>query len=294
MTAVTQPLFAGGLSAGPARTWFNDHGDPSPSVARITDYLLGGMHNTAPDRRLAATLLDAWPDLRAHLHAGRHAQHRMIRYLVRHGVRQFLDIGSGIADRGATHQITAASTRELSTVVYVDIDPITVHLNTMLLHHQPGTRAALGTLADAGSITAHPDVTGTLELGEPVAVLLFNVLQHLPPAHTTTDVLARLLETCVAGSYIAVSHLDLTTLPDPQPLVDGYAQTPTGVYRRPIQDITTGLAALTPVEPGLVPAHQWRPDTDSPAGPALHTVLARYHTAEASSRSVHPVSGTFR
>ena len=179
-----------------------------PHIARVYDYWLGGTSNYEPDRRAAMRAAEANPVILQGVHGNRAFLARAVRYLVSEaGIRQFLDIGSGIPDKGNTHQVAQAMAPE-SRVVYVDNDPVVLDAADRLLAGSPPGVAYLD--ADARDVaTIVGQASRTLDFSQPVAVLAIAVLHCLPDADDPWDVVARLAGAVPAGSYVALTHPSL-------------------------------------------------------------------------------------
>ena len=118
-------------------SWASEYVDMEhPSIARVYDYYLGGSHNFAVDRRMARRAIELWPELPVIMQANRAFLRRAVRYLVKAGITQFLDIGSGIPTEGNVHEIAQAAAPE-TRVVYVDIDPVAVAHSRAILAGNP-------------------------------------------------------------------------------------------------------------------------------------------------------------
>jgi S-adenosyl methyltransferase len=239
-----------------------------PHAARIYDYLLGGKDNFAIDRETAEAAIAAIPTGRTAARENRAFLGRAVRYLVNEaGIRQFLDIGTGLPSANNVHEVAQAAAPE-SRVVYVDNDPIVLSHARALLTSTPEGRSAYieADLCEPEKILGDPAIGGTLDLTKPVALMLVGVLHFVPdeanPAHAVTT----LLDALPRGSYLAASH----GAPEFNP--DGAAAW-TRTYRGsgvPFQlrtsDEFTELAfgGLEFVDPGLVVVSDWRPDGPDP------------------------------
>jgi hypothetical protein len=176
-----------------------------PNVARMYDYVLGGYHNFAVDREYAERLEQAFPGLRQGAYAARALLGRVVRRLVDAGIRQFLDIGSGIPTVGNVHEVTERVASGVR-VMYVDIDPVAVAHTRAILAGHPRVRMLQADLRRPVDIVNHPDVRDLLNLSEPVAVILMSVLHFIPDADNPERIVGQLRDTVAAGSYIALSH----------------------------------------------------------------------------------------
>jgi hypothetical protein len=241
------------------------------SAARIYDYLLGGSHNFAADREVARQALAAMPDVAVQAKANRHFLRRAVRYLDGIGLRQYLDLGSGIPTQGNVHEIAPQA-----RVVYVDVDPIAVAHGRQLL---AGHERALCLQADfrrPAEILADPSVRGMLALDEPVAVLLVAVLHAVPDADDPFRTVADLRDALPPGSHLVVAHGTADSRPDTSDeLVRVSKRTTTPLTPRPRPEVLRFFDGWELVEPGLVWAPAWRPDDDPiPGDPAASGNLA--------------------
>jgi S-adenosyl methyltransferase len=249
-------------------TWAPDGIDITrPSTARMYDYILGGAHNFAVDRALAEEMIRSAPGIVETLRENRRFLRRAVRYLTEQGIRQFLDIGSGVPTVSSVHEVAQRLVPE-STVVYVDIDPVVAAHSEVILAGHDRTGVLCADLREPELIAAGARNLGLIDFGHPVAVLLSGVLHFIPASDDPADLIARLRGPLVEGSYLLVTH---TTF-DGQPpeVLDApafAARTPTPIYPRPRAEIQAYFAGLTPVEPGLVPIPLWRPDPSGPMSP---------------------------
>jgi SAM-dependent methyltransferase len=239
----------------------------SATAARIYDYLLGGTHNFPADREAAQALVQAAPLVPAIARANRAFLRRAVRYLADAGVRQFLDVGSGIPTAGNVHEV--AATVPDARVVYVDIDPVAVAESLEILHGDQRATALRGDLQDPEPILAHPDVRRLISFDEPVALLIVSVLHFVPDDTRAQDAVARFRKALAPGSYLALSHgvVELDDLPpdDVAAAMDVFkARTATPLGTRSPDDITRFFGDFELVEPGLVRTPLWRPAPDDP------------------------------
>lgn len=237
-----------------------------PASARIYDALLGGSHNFQADREVAARAMAHMPELPGVLRQGRALLRRMVRYLVvEAGVRQFLDIGSGIPAVGAVHEI-AYPVDPGCRVAYVDIDPVAVtHARAILDGNQAAT-AVLGDLRDPQRILANPEVRRVLDFDRPVAVLLLAVLHFIPDSDDPAGIVSTLREAVVPGSHLAIGHASADGRP-PTGMgraQDEYARSDNTVIMRSAAELDRLFAGWELVPPGLVRAPLWRPDDEQP------------------------------
>ena len=237
-----------------------------PHQARIYDYWLGGTTNFAVDREAAERALAAYPGLRRGVRAQRAFLANAVGYLARTaGVRQFLDIGTGIPSAGNTHEVAHAADPR-ARVVYVDNDPIVLaHAHTLLTGGTPGTTSYLDAdLRDTPAILTR--AAALLDFREPVAVLLIGVLQLIPDADDPHSIVTRLAEATPPGSWLAIFHPASDILADQMSevarRVSDRAAVPTTLRTRAgVMRFFDGLELL---EPGLVQVHRWRPGSPAP------------------------------
>src|SRR2546429_1327130 len=162
-----------------------------PSAARIYDYALGGLHNFAVDREAAREMFAAMPDLPLLMQANRAFLRRAVQYLAGAGIRQFLDIGSGIPTVGNVHEI-ARQIAPRTRVMYIDIDPIAVAHSRAILEGDPLSGIVQEDLRRPEHILAHPDVRGLLDFSQPIGLLLVAVMQFVPEQDDPVGIVARL------------------------------------------------------------------------------------------------------
>ena len=235
-----------------------------PSAARVYDYFLGGAHNFAVDRALAGQIAAMTPNIGETMRSNRVFLRRAVRYLADRGVRQFIDIGSGIPTAGNVHEIALAAAPDAS-VVYVDIDPVAVEHSRAILAEVDRTGVICADVRDVDRLLGEADRLGLLDLGRPVAVLLAGVLHFVPDGDQPAAIVAALREAMAPGSYLLVSHA--TADGQPAEVVEAQrlsARTGTEIALRTRAEITAYFAGLTLVDPGLVFIPQWRPDPDDP------------------------------
>ena len=191
-----------------------------PSVARVYDYLLGGSANWAVDRAFGDRILDRFQEFGDIARAHRLFVNRVVRHLVREGVRQFVDVGSGVLSEGNTHQVADEMCRD-ARVVYVDNEAVAVAHAEIALDEEgdPDRHAAVNAdLRDPDELWHRVRLTGVLDPDEPVALLMFSVLHTIQPdGQTATDpayrLMARYRELLSPGSYLGVSHITNEDVP---------------------------------------------------------------------------------
>lgn len=228
-----------------------------PSTARIYDYILGGAHNFAVDRAVADDMIRTAPGLVATLRANRIFVRRAVRYLTDHGIRQFLDLGSGVPTVSSVHEVAQRLAPE-STVVYVDFDPVAVAHCQVILDGNDRVAALCADLRDPELILASARQLGLIDFGRPVGVLLTGVLHFLPDSDRPAELVTRLCRPLVTGSHLVLTHTTLDGQPPEVVAAQQYAaRTPTPVYPRSREEILRYVAGLTLIEPGLVFVPRW-------------------------------------
>jgi hypothetical protein len=237
-----------------------------PHQARIYDYWLGGKDNFAVDREAAERALAAYPGLRRGVRAQRAFLANAVGYLTRTaGVRQFLDIGTGIPTASNTHQV-AHAVDPGARIVYVDNDPMVLaHARALLTGSTPGTTSYLDAdLRDTAKILT--EAPALLDFRKPIGVLLIGILQLIPDADDPHAIITRLIEAVPPGSWLAIFHpaSDILTnqITEVARQVSVHAATPTTLRTKAeIMHFFDGLELL---EPGLVQVHRWRPGSPAP------------------------------
>jgi O-methyltransferase involved in polyketide biosynthesis len=230
------------------------------TAARMYDYWLGGHDNFAADRIAALKIADLWPESPLAARENRKFLGRTVRFLAAEaGIRQFIDLGTGLPTRGNVHQVAQAITPG-ARVVYVDNDPM-VLAHARALKTGADATVIHADLRDTKTILEHPDTTRLIDFTQPLAVLFVAVLHFVadPDAHAAV---ARLITAAAPGSYLVLSHLTADT-EDPQTAAAGtavYAGTANPIIARPRAQILDFFDGLEILQPGLVPVAQWRPD----------------------------------
>lgn len=241
------------------------------TAARIYDYMLGGMHNFPADQEAAHQLMEQFPVVPLAVRANRATLRRMVTYLAGIGVRQFLDIGSGMPTQSNVHEV-AQRIAPGSRVVYADIDPVAVAESLDILDGNVHATAVRGDLRAPQEILDNPWVSELLDFGQPIALLLMGVLHFVPDdaqAHTSVT---RLVEALPSGSYLAISHLAAESMEVTRTRDDSYEivenlyrqKTATPLGPRSWQQTSQFFARCTLAEPGLVWMTEWRPAPDDP------------------------------
>jgi|SRR3954449_11276508 hypothetical protein len=239
--------------------------------ARVYDAWLGGKDNFPADRALAEHIMEAIPTMPAMAAANRAFLSRAVRYLAGEaGIRQFLDIGTGIPTSPNVHEIAQAIAPS-ARVVYVDNDPIVLaHARALLTSQNAGETAfILADLRNPETILDDPALKATLDLSQPVAVLMVAVLMYFSDTEDPNpyQMVSTLLERMPSGSYLAITHP--TADFDSAAMLGAVAaakQSGVTLVPRSQAEIEATFSGLDLVEPGVVPVLAWRPD-EPPADP---------------------------
>jgi S-adenosyl methyltransferase len=233
-------------------------------VARVYDYWLGGKDNFAADRVAGDQAIQAYPDIVYSVRANRAFLARTVRYLAGEaGIRQFLDIGTGIPTANNTHEV-AQDVAPGSNVVYVDNDPVVLtHARALLVSGQQGnTNYIDADLRDTGRILAEAALT--LDFSRPVAIMLMAILQHIDEAEDPYAIVNSLLAAVPPGSYLAISHpaADIETEAMVQMAERLNKLMAEKVSFRTRPEVARFFDGLELVEPGMVRVQEWRPASE--------------------------------
>lgn len=236
-----------------------------PSAARVYDYYLGGFHNFAVDREMAREAMRLWPELPQIMQANRAFLRRAVRFAAREGVRQFLDIGSGIPTVGNSHEV-AREADPSARVVYVDVDPVAVAHSRAILAGDADTGVVQADLRDPDRVVNDAAVRELIDFDQPIGLLLVAVLHFVPDEDEPQAVIGRLREVIAPGSLLVISHASQDGQPD---LADShqrlYARTPTPMTMRSQRQIQDFFDGFEIVEPGVVPMQDWHPESSPEA-----------------------------
>lgn len=228
----------------------------TPNPARMYDYQLDGTHNFAPDRAHLDCALDSRPDTVAPAAVDRAFLQRAVAWCVNRGVRQFLDLGSGIPTAGNVHEIAQRRARD-SQVVYVDHEPVAVTHTRELLRGTGSAAVVHADLLDPDEVLSAPNTLARLDFARPVGLLVVGVLHHIEHGAELEGVLAEYRSALPPGSVLALSHLV-----GDQGVAD-VAEAPGHLHPRSLAEMGVLFAGFDLVDPGLVPTSAWR----SGAGP---------------------------
>jgi hypothetical protein len=242
-----------------------------PNPARMYDYYLGGAHNFQADRTLAEQAIKVMPWMREAVRANRAFLARAVRFCVSQGIRQFLDLGSGIPTVGNVHEVAQGIAPD-SRIAYVDIEPVAYAHSKHLLRDNPNANVTRADLTKAEDVLNAPTVREMIDFSQPVAVLAVAVLHFLPDDRHPEAVLGAYRDAVAPGSYFVLSHV--TSDHDPEQAAGAlavYRRSANPIYTRSHNEISAMLDGLDLVPPGLVDATQWHHD----------------HTPELTQRTEH-------
>ncbi len=252
-----------------------------PNVARAWNYLTGGRDNFEADRKAARQLLAIAPVMSAVGPASRAFQRRLVRYLAAEaGIRQFLDVGTGMPSAGSTHEVAQAIAPS-SRVVYVDNDPVVIaHARALLTSTAHGATSYLD-LDARNTAQLVAGAAGCLDFTQPIGVILMGILSFIDPFDVARSVARELATAVLPGSFVAIHHAasDMDpSVPTAARLWNSMSPASRLVPRTRAQ-VTSLLDGLHLVAPGVVPVDQWRPDAaaapDTVAMLPLYGALAR-------------------
>jgi O-methyltransferase involved in polyketide biosynthesis len=232
------------------------------------DYYLRGKDNFQVDREAAERVAQAMPEIGRLAMENRSFLRRSVRYMARRGIRQFLDIGSGLPTAGNTHEIA----REIAAdahVVYVDSDPVVLAHGRALLATNDQTTVAQADMRRPAEVLGHPETTRLIDFSAPVGVLMIAMV-HFLTLEERRSVMSVLCDALAPGSYLATTHVTTEGhAPEAVAQIEAvYATTPTPIYFRTKSEIEPFFEGFDLVDPGLVTIDHWDPETDLQDEPA--------------------------
>jgi S-adenosyl methyltransferase len=251
-------------STGAAR----DIDTSKPHSARMYDYYLGGKDHFEVDAKAAAAVADTFPSVFLIARENRAFMHRATRVLAReHGIRQWLDIGTGIPTEPNLHQV-AQSVAPEARVVYADNDPLVLKYAERLMRSTPQGRTTYieADVNDPEALLDTPELAEVLDLDRPVALSLNALMHFVTDAQDPYGIVARLLAALPSGSALALSH----GTPDFDPvtfakITDIYTSAGTPVRLRSRDEVVRFFDGLDLLDPGVTVGHRWRPDAETGA-----------------------------
>jgi hypothetical protein len=241
-----------------------------PNPARIYDYLLGGKDNYPADRDVAEQIVAIAPVARDVVEDNRAFLRRTVRFLTRDaGIRQFIDLGSGLPTQGNVHEIAQAIAPD-ARVVYVDNDAMVVTHSRALLAGD-NTVAIQADLREPDVILGHPEVRQLIDFDQPIALLLVAILHFIPDDEDPVRIVARFRDVLPTGSYLTISHgtRDIPVRPDMSPEMMAemgarverlYQLTTASIVTRTLAQVERFFDGFDLLDPGLLEIQLWRPD----------------------------------
>jgi hypothetical protein len=245
-----------------------DTGVPHP--ARVYDYILGGKDNFAADQAAARAAMAANPHVATAMRENRAVMRRMAAFLAREaGIRQFLDIGTGLPTSPNLHEVVQAVIPE-ARIVYVDNDPIVLaHARALLSSGTDGACAYLeADLRDPGAILADPQLRRTLDLSQPAGLMLFGIVHFLTDRDDPYGVVARLVSALAPGSYLAIQHATGDFYPPGGGTAAAFNRSGIPFQYRTRDEFGRFLAGLDLVPPGIAPMAEWRAEDEPQPRPS--------------------------
>lgn len=232
-----------------------------PNAARMYDYYLGGDSNFPVDRQAAEHVLRIAPWIRGTALENRAFLGRAIRYLVKEaGIRQFIDIGTGLPTQGSVHEIAHGVAPD-ARVVYADNDPVVLGQARAMLAGTEGAAIIRADLRAPEGIITHPGLTALIEWDQPVALLLIAVLHFVTDDDGPARILEEFRQVMAPGSYLALTHIHHDGDQDAvRQLLDIYHSASVPLLMRTREEITAFFDGTALVDPGLVPLPHWRPE----------------------------------
>jgi hypothetical protein len=241
--------------------WGQDGVDTDvPNVARMYDYYLGGLHNFPADREAAQRVVGAYPTLPAILKQNRSFLRRAVRYMVKAGIKQFLDLGSGLPTQGNVHEV-AQSVDPEARIVYVDIDSTAVLHSRLMLVGNPYATVVQLDIRQPEHVLNHRDLRWQLDLDKPIGLLAVSVLQFIGDGDDPAGLMRTYGSVLAPGSHLAISHPSIDFEPEKsEKLMALYARSGNPIFFRTHAAIKALFGNFELVEPGLVVNAQWHPE----------------------------------
>jgi hypothetical protein len=235
--------------------------DLKPSAARIYDYLLGGAHNFAVDREVAEKLLAMQPNAAAICRMNRAFMRRAVLFMIEQGIRQFLDLGSGIPTVGNVHEI-AQRTDPDSRVVYVDYEDVAAAHSQLLLEGNERAAMIQADITNPDLVLNAPQTRRLLDFDRPVGLLAVTIMHYVSPEQDPAGVIRHYRDALSPGSYVALTHItdDFSSVNMDELAREMRRSAADNIFPRTRAEVLQLFEGFELVEPGLVTTSQWRPD----------------------------------
>lgn len=231
-----------------------------PNAARVYDYLLGGMANFAKDREFAGRLLEIAPEAAKIARTNRAFLRRAVTYCLDNGIRQFLDVGSGIPTAGNVHEI-AHRVEPSARVVYVDIEPVAVTHTRLMLDGNENAAVELGNLLEPDELLSSAAARRLLNLDEPIAILMVAVLHFLDDDTGPHAAVSRYVDAMAPGSYLVLSHIAQEGTDEQAQARTLYQKNAVPILGRTREQLAAFFTGTEILEPGIVWTPQWHPES---------------------------------
>ena len=233
----------------------------TPNVARMYDYYLGGKDNFASDRDAADKALEIAPQIRLAAQQNRAFMGRAVRHLAESGIRQFLDIGTGLPTQSNVHEV-AQEAADGTRVVYVDNDPVVLAHGRAILGGTESVHIVQADLRHPEEILDNAEVKEHLDFTKPIAVLLVAIVHFLQDHDDPETIVARMRSALPSGGYLVLSHVCGEAQPGAVPgVTEIYRHSSTPIVARSPERIRGFFGDLEILDPGIVNVAQWRPDS---------------------------------
>ncbi|HEX4703710.1 MAG TPA: SAM-dependent methyltransferase [Pseudonocardiaceae bacterium] len=230
-----------------------------PSAARLYDYLLGGGHNFDADRTLANRFLVAQPNAKNIARLNREFLRRAVLFMVENGIRQFLDIGSGIPTVGNVHEVAQHAAPE-SRVVYVDYEDVAVAHSELILIDNERATIVQADLTRPADVLDAPETRRMLDFDQPIGLLMVGVFHFVFPDKDPVGIVRRYRDALAPGSALAISHFTSDLMPaEMAGIVEVMKGSRDPIHPRSREEIVELFTGFDILEPGVVPTPLWHP-----------------------------------
>lgn len=247
-----------------------------PNVARIYDYWLGGKDNFPADRAAAEKIAAVIPDVYDQCVANRKFLRRAVQFLAESGVRQFIDVGTGLPTQGQAHHVAGELDSD-ARVIYVDNDPVVLAHARALLQDTDKVTVIEADLRDPDRILQHPETRASIDFDQPVALLLVAIVHFVPDGRAATEIIARFRDAMAPGSYLAMSHVtaDHRSEEDKKRVIEVYSQATAPMTPRTRAEVAGFFDGFDLVGPGIVDVRVWGTESESPDDTVIYAALGR-------------------